>query len=157
MTKPAPKDPPSLHDRDFCLWVDEQAALLEQGRMEELDVPHLIKAVDRLGQEQKEDIVKAIDRIVSGLLKFQVLAGETPGTVLSDVLEHQCQLEFHITSSPSLRPYAVEKLAETYPKARDRAAAELDITPETFPETCPYALDDVLDQDLLFRLRAIMA
>jgi hypothetical protein len=33
----------SLYERDFNLWVEEQARLLKQGRLEQLDVANLVE------------------------------------------------------------------------------------------------------------------
>ena len=41
--------PPSLYERDFCLWVEEQARLLRQGMLERVDVVNLAEEIEGLG------------------------------------------------------------------------------------------------------------
>ena len=36
----------NIYDKDFTAWADEQALLLEQQRWNELDLAHLVEAVD---------------------------------------------------------------------------------------------------------------
>lgn len=43
-----PMEPP-LYERNFCLWVEEQARLLREGRLQQLDVANLIDEIEDLG------------------------------------------------------------------------------------------------------------
>ena len=36
----------SLYERDFCLWLDRQAALLREGQLGELDVANLLEEIE---------------------------------------------------------------------------------------------------------------
>ena len=47
--------------------------------------------------------------------------------------------------SPSLRTLLPTALAEGYPHARERASAETHLPTTTFPEPCPWTVEQVLD------------
>jgi hypothetical protein len=47
-----------------------------------------------------------------------------------------------------LRNHAEAILAEVYPEAVERAAAETGLAPQTFPAECPYTLDQLLTIEL---------
>jgi hypothetical protein len=51
--------------------------------------------------------------------------------------------------SPSLRTYLGEILEEEYRLARRKAAAETGLPISTFPEECPFTIEQVLDRDFL--------
>ena len=40
----------SIYETDFYLWTQEQATLLREGRLDELDVPNLVEEIDSLGR-----------------------------------------------------------------------------------------------------------
>lgn len=57
---------------------------------------------------------------------------------------YQCLLE-----SPSLQKYFHDVLDECYKHARKMVAIETDTSLETFPETNPFAQNDILDRTFL--------
>ncbi len=50
-----------------------------------------------------------------------------------------------LEDSPSLRPKIAELIARRYPAARRRAALETGLPEETFPRTCPFSEEQMLD------------
>ena len=54
-----------------------------------------------------------------------------------------------IAESPSLHDYPAQQLASAYRHARQQAADQSGLPLETFPETCPWPLAQVLDEDFL--------
>jgi Domain of unknown function DUF29 len=47
---------PSLYERDFNLWVEEQVALLEAGAFARLDVANLMEEIADMAGSQKKAI-----------------------------------------------------------------------------------------------------
>lgn len=45
-----------LYDDDFYLWTQQQAALLQAGKLDELDVPHLAAEIASLGQQDRREL-----------------------------------------------------------------------------------------------------
>lgn len=52
-----------------------------------------------------------------------------------------------IAESPSLRPLIPELLLQAYHPARRKAARQTRLNLQTFPETCPWTAEQVLDAD----------
>jgi Domain of unknown function DUF29 len=46
-------DRQSLYERDFCLWLEQQAALLREGRFDELDVANLVEEIESMARKDK--------------------------------------------------------------------------------------------------------
>ncbi|HSO83760.1 DUF29 family protein [Thiocapsa sp.] len=63
------------------------------------------------------------------------------------IIEQRKQIQRQIQSSPSVKPYVPEAVEDAYPDAVDIAARETLLSPERFPQTCPYAIDRILDFD----------
>ena len=62
---------PSLYERDFCLWVEEQVRLLRQGTLERLDVVNLVEEIADLGLGAKKAVKSNLVILLLHLLKHQ--------------------------------------------------------------------------------------
>jgi len=49
--------------------------------------------------------------------------------------------------SPSLKPRLDEMISARYPTVRRMAMRETGLPLDTFPDSCPFAVDDLLDED----------
>jgi hypothetical protein len=50
---PVTEERQSLYERDFYLWVEQQAALLREGRLDELDVANLLEEIESMGARKR--------------------------------------------------------------------------------------------------------
>jgi hypothetical protein len=62
----------------------------------------------------------------------------------STVGEQRYRLAKLPRENPSLRPMLPELVAGAYPAARLAASAETGLPAASFPETCPFSLDELL-------------
>jgi uncharacterized protein DUF29 len=46
--RPATREPLPLYERDFCLWIEQHAALLRAGRFAGLDLENLIEEIEAI-------------------------------------------------------------------------------------------------------------
>jgi len=60
-------------------------------------------------------------------------------------VENRARIPDCLTESPSLCPQLPTLLQECYPHAQRRAARQTRLPLTTFPETCPWAVEQVLD------------
>jgi hypothetical protein len=58
-------------------------------------------------------------------------------------------IEIVFQSSPSLRRFVPEAIAYAYPRARKDAATETGLPLASFPTTCPWTVEEILDEDWL--------
>ena len=59
--RPGTEKHQSLYEQDFSLWLEEQAALLREGRFDELDLVNLVEEIEAIARKDK----KAIRSILS--------------------------------------------------------------------------------------------
>jgi len=52
-----------------------------------------------------------------------------------------------LEDSPSLRAYLEEEFAKEYGFARDLAGIDCGLGEDSFPKTCPWTLEHVLDEE----------
>jgi uncharacterized protein DUF29 len=138
-----------LYERDFCLWVEEQARLLREGRLKELDLINLIDEVEDLGIHEKKAVQSNLVVVLKHLLKYQFQPHRRSRSWLSSIAEHRRRLRNDLATSPSLRGYARDQFEECYQDGRRQALIETGIREEAIPRTPAYTLEQTLDPDFL--------
>lgn len=141
----------SLYDTDFFEWTREQARLLREGRWQDLDLGNLVEEVESVGGSTKDAIESRLVILVAHLLKWMCqptwrLAGWT-GTIV----EQRYRIAQITRKSPSLQAYPAEVFDDQYRAARLLASKETGIAYALFPDTCPFTIEEVLDDDFLPR------
>jgi hypothetical protein len=136
-----------LHDADFYVWAERQAALLRARRFDDLDLENLVEEVEDLGGALKRSVLNNAAVIVEHLLKLELSPAVDPRNGWrSSVREHRRRLRFELT--PRLRQILTEELATVYDLARqDTAAALCDYgehaAADAVPAHCPYIIDQI--------------
>ena len=64
----------SLYERDFCLWLEQQAALLREGRFGELDLAHLVEEIEAMARKDKKAIKSNLVVLLSPSAQIPVSA-----------------------------------------------------------------------------------
>jgi DNA-binding transcriptional regulator YdaS (Cro superfamily) len=142
-------DAASDYDHDYHAWLTRQAALLAERRFADLDLDNLIDEIQALARSEKREIENRLNVLLVHLLKWHHQPTQRSGGWASTIIEQRARLLKRLQESPSLRAYPGEVLEEEYAIARDKAAAETGLRAATFPKTCPYTIDQVLDPDFL--------
>jgi Domain of unknown function DUF29 len=62
-----------LYDRDFFEWTRYNAALLREGRLDEVDVEHLAEQVEDLAMPFRQELKDRLEILLQHLLKWQFL------------------------------------------------------------------------------------
>jgi hypothetical protein len=139
------------YEADFMLWVEQQVALLKQGRLSELDATNLIDEVEGLGRSERRALRSQLIRVIKHLLKlnYQPNALNYLNSWRSSVAEGRTQLKLILQDSPSLKPYLEQVFVECYQDAVTEAIAETGLAKSTFPQVCPYTKEEVIDPTFL--------
>ena len=137
-----------LYERDFYLWVEEQARLLRQGSLERLDVVKLVEEIEDLGIGAKKAVKSNLVIVLLHLLKHQFQRRRSRSWRAS-IVEHRQRLRDDFRTSPSLGGYARSIYGEAYADARARALAETGLPEPSFPSEPPYTLEQALDPEFL--------
>ena len=139
----------SLYERDFNLWVEEQARLLKEGRFEQLDIANLVEEVEGLGASERRAVRNNLVVVLKHLLKYRYQPGRRSRSWLSSIAEHRRRLRDDLATSPSLRPYAHERFEQSYQDSRRQALIETGLAPDALPTAPPWSLEQALDPDFL--------
>ncbi|NBC34216.1 MAG: DUF29 family protein [Alphaproteobacteria bacterium] len=139
-------------ERDAREWLRAQIDLLRGGRWEAVDLEPLIETLEDMGDSQLEAFEGALVRVIEPLLKLQYSPRDEPrrGSLVS-LTAHRVNARRRLRRSPSLARRV--DLDEVYGDGRTLAARAFavfgDCDPAVLPERCPYALDALLDEDMV--------
>jgi hypothetical protein len=139
----------TLYDEDFYAWTQEQAALLREGAVQELDLTNLAEEIESLGKSDRRALGSHLRNLVLHLLKWQYQpSGHLTGhSWRSSIRNARAEITVLLEDSPTLGQEVPRLLARWYPLARQDAADETRLPLATFPATCPWTPDQVLDPE----------
>ena len=148
------EDLAALYETDFYAWAKNQAQALRQFQATRptlpLDLEHLIDEVDGLADANLAAVESQLRRIMIHFLKLEHSPAEPPRRKWAvSIIDAQAEIDDRLT--PALRHDVEPRLARQYANARRIAKGELidHDEPEaaaSVPETCPYTLDQLLDE-----------
>lgn len=136
-----------LYDQDFYAWTQEQAALLREGKWHALDCEHLIEEIEDLGRSARKELRSYLEGLVLHLLKWRYQPDYRGRSWRDSIEENRARIPDCLAESPSLRPQLPKLLQECYPHAQRKAARQTRLPLATFPETCPWTVEQILDDD----------
>jgi hypothetical protein len=152
MSATAKLEPPSaaadrsLYERDFYSWAMQQAALLRERRLDELDIDNMAEEMEALGRSEAKELRSSYRLLLMHLLKWRHQPKRRSRSWAGTIVRERQNAELGSTENPGLKSLQGELYAEAYRLARKQAAAETGLPLTTFPETCPYSLDQALDE-----------
>lgn len=138
-----------LYSQDYCQWIQETVKLLEQRNFQKLDLDNLIEEIQDLALNEKQIIETNLIVILKLLLKWQYQPEQRSGEIKASIRRHRYQIRDDLKVSPSLKTYLSEIWLESYQEARLQAADETESAIATFPEQCPYTIENILNTDYL--------
>jgi hypothetical protein len=148
-------DPEALYERDFYAWTKQQARELRRLRRlrsnTPLDLAHLAEEIEDLGNEVRHAVESQLERLIEHLLKLEWSKLPEPRNGWANSVD-SARSEIARRWSPSIARAVRPMLLDLYRRAARRAARSLADHPgpeaaAALPETCPYALDQLLDED----------
>jgi len=133
------------HDSDFYSWAMEQAALLRQGRLAELDVANLIEEVEDMGRSEMRELESRLAVLLAHLLKWRYQPSHRGTSWEATIREQRRKVYRVLVQNPSLKQNIDESLVEAYGDARLAAMRETGFKLHIFPVDCPWLFIDALD------------
>jgi hypothetical protein len=143
------------YEQDFDAWIQQHINLLKQGRVEEIDVDHLIEELEDMGKSNRRELVNRFIPLIAHLLKWQYQYKQlqdqwvtfTGGSWRGTITEQRTKTTKLLKQSPSLNGKLPEAILDAYPDALKVAMSETGLPKSTFPNSCPYTIEQLLDED----------
>jgi hypothetical protein len=135
-----------LYETDETAWLEAMAELIQQGRRDELDYPHLAEYLSDMARRDRREVESRLATLLTHMLKWTYQPDHRSRSWRGTIIEQRQELARH-ASRGVLRNHAEAVLADAYAEAIVRAAAETGLAAESFPSACPYTLEQLLSPD----------
>lgn len=132
---------------DFYGWLNTTAQLLRTGALSNVDFENIAEELESMGKSEKRELASRLTILLVHLLKWQYQPEKRSRSWENTIKIQRIEIEELLEESPSLH-YEVERVIDTaYRKARIGAEEETGIDQRHFPATCPYAFDQLRDDE----------
>jgi hypothetical protein len=100
-----------------------------------------------LGSSNLRQLGNRLDVLITHLLKWQFQPGSRSGSWSGSIRTQRGRILRLLKQSPSLRQHVAAEAEEGYSRAVATAADQTRIPRERFPSTCPYTVEQLLDEE----------
>lgn len=133
------------YESNFALWAEEQAKALRQQATEQLDWENLAEEIEDLARRHRDQIENRMIVIIEHLLKIRYLNDSNSYNGWKNtIIEQRRRIARVLKRNPALRSYPETILIDAYDDARNEIARYR----PNLPETCPWTIDEVLNNEL---------
>lgn len=135
------------YENDYLRWLDAQAQHLRAGELDQLDRAHLLEELEGMSRSERRQLRNRLVVLLVHLLKLRHQPARHSRSWEVTVITQRVDIKLLLRESPSLRPTLAATLEAAYRAARREAAQETGLASDRFPATCPFTLEQVLDED----------
>jgi len=135
-----------LYENDFYAWANQQAALLRAGQLSAADIEHIAEEIESMGKTEKRELVSRLAVLLMHLLKWQYQPKRRGASWEGTVIVQRHALARHLKDNPSLKAKLSETIHDAYSDAVPMAMGETNLPKVTFPATCPWSFDQIMDE-----------
>jgi hypothetical protein len=136
----------SLYEKDETAWLEKMSKLIDERRYEKLDYKHLSEYLQDMAKRDRREVFRTLTNLLINLLKRDYQPRKRSRDWEVPIMDRRDDLRFELESK-TLRNHALEVLPEAYARAVKLAAIKSGLSPEKFPQECPYTLDAMLSEE----------
>ena len=140
------------YQSDIVAWANQQAALIRAGRFEFLDLENIAEEIEDVGRSQQDELASRMAVLLAHLLKYKFQPDYgNKRSWLRTIKEQRSRLNARLKKTPSLKPSLLDEewIADAWSDAVTLALKETGLDADTFPETCPWEMGQVLQEEWL--------
>lgn len=145
----------TLYDKDFYAWIYHNIELVKAKKWDDIDTDILIDELESMAKRDRHELVSHLMILIAHLLKWQFQFKQLSKkwqefdgkSWQRSITEQRIQIQEQLKMSPSLKSYFNEAIDKAYPNALKMAIKETKLSQTTFPDTCPYSIEQLLDDD----------
>jgi hypothetical protein len=102
-----------------------------------------------VGKSERRALGSHLRNLILHLPKWQFQPGLSGPGWRRSIENSRQEIQVVLADSPSLRPREADLVAQEYPRALRLAVTETGLLARAFPADCPYAVEQLLDDDWL--------
>lgn len=150
-TRPKPGGAPapgsSLHETDLYAWSLEQALLLREGRLDEVDAENVAEEILDVGRTEYRVLESALRVLLTHMLKWDHQPERRTRSSENTIREQRQIVQDQLQDNPSLKCRVEEAVHRAYRRARLAASSETEMDLDRFPEACPYGREEIMERE----------
>jgi len=139
--------PNSKYNVDFYGWASEQASLLRAGHLSAADIENIAEEIESMGRGEKRELVNRLTVLLKHMLKWKFQPKKRTSSWQASVQVQRNGVRRHLVDNPSLRPLIPAAIGDAYEDAALEAVAETKLSRATFPASCEWSFDQLMDSD----------
>ena len=141
----------ALYDKDFYLWTIQNANLLREGRLTEIDIENIAEELESMGRSEKRELLNRLAVLIAHLIKWKYrlsIDGEISGSWDGTIIEQRRKLKRLLKENPSLQSLLnIENLHDVYGDALAIVRKDTGRKSSLFPDKCPFTFEQILSDD----------
>jgi Domain of unknown function DUF29 len=138
--------PAPLYDRDVYAWSLEQARLLKEGRLSEVDAENVAEEILDVGRNEYDKLESALRVLLVHMLKWDHQPKKRTRSWENSIAVQRDHVLRQLRDNPSLKSRIDGAVANAFSDARRLASSETDLEVDVFPAECPYDWDAILNR-----------
>jgi hypothetical protein len=139
-------------NEDYYRWTQETIEKLRQGKLNEINIEHLIEEIEDMGKSERWALESRLSVLLGHLLKWQYQPEGRSYSWQGTINGQRKKLHRLLRENPSLRPRIPEFGEEAYLEGIQLAVEETNKPESTFPTTFEqtgWSWEQVLDMEYL--------
>ncbi|GAB2875793.1 DUF29 domain-containing protein [Paraburkholderia jirisanensis] len=135
------------YDDDICLWTFEQAALVRDGKFDQLDSEHVADEIESVARTEQRLFAAGIASVMTLMARIRYKPDE-PASTARELKHARYKVDCMIRDTPSLagRLTDIKRVERIWGDALVEAFKH-GLVIEQMSETCPWTMEQVLSDD----------
>lgn len=135
-----------LYERDLYAWSLEQARLLKERRLDEVDAENVAEEIIDVGGVEYDKLESALRVLLMHMLKWDHQTSKRTRSWENTIMIQRSHVLRQLRKNPSLKTRLKEAVTAGYEDARLLASSETDLDLDGFPAACPYDWETILNR-----------
>ena len=135
------------YEADIVTWAEEQAALLREGKLTEIDTANLAEEIEDVGKSERRELANRMALLLAHLLEWQYQPERRGSSWQRTIREQRRAITTRIRETPGLKTSLSDAnwwegvWADALTKAIDETGLD------HFPENCPWPTEQILSTE----------
>jgi len=129
------------YETDYYGWLEDQAALLKAGRLDEIDAQNIAEEIKDVGTRQYDRLADITQALIFYVLKWDLQPDRRSQSMVFSIDAHRDQISTLLKRNPSLAAEVRELLPDAYLFATYDIMRDSDLPEKIFASECPYDWD----------------
>lgn len=135
------------YNKDFYAWALQNAKLIREGKLSEVDLEHVAEEIESMGKSDKRELISRFAVLIAHLLKWKFQPERRGNSWKNTIKTQRFDVSELLIDSPSLNHELKKHLEYAYEKALLIAMNETGLSESMFPKTCPFSLNECLNSE----------